>query len=114
MKRAYEKPNMCWQPIRSSRAVAEVCWGHASSVRPFYYNTQGTGYAELYAEGKCKAGQTTFTVKFHPDSMTDADRQKAMAEIESVIQNVMNSLGDSNPSPYKGSVFSPDVGSDWS
>ena len=63
VKRAYEKPDMRWQPIRSSRAVAEVCWGHASSVRPFYYNTQGTGYAELYADGKCKAGGITFRVE---------------------------------------------------
>lgn len=114
MKRAYEEPKMCWQPIRSSRAVAEVCWGHAASVRPFYYNTQGTGYAELYADGKCKAGQTTFRVEFYPPTMSDADRQRAQEEIDRVIANVLAELGNSNPSPYKGSVFSPSVGGDWS
>ena len=114
MKRAYEKPDMRWQPIRSSRAVAEVCWGHASSVRPFYYNTKGTGYAELYADGKCKAGKITFRVEFYPDTMSDADRAAAQREIDQVIANVIASLGNANPSPYKGSVFSPNVGSDWS
>ena len=113
MKRAYEKPDMRWQPICSSRAVAEVCWGHASSVRPFYYNTQGTGYAALYADGKCKSG-VTFRVEFYPDTMSAKDRERAQREIDQVIANVIASLGNSNPSPYKGSVFSPSVGSDWS
>ena len=114
MKRAYEEPKMCWQPIRSSRAVANVCWGHASNHKPFYYNTKGTGYAALYADGKCKAGQTTFRVEFYPPTMSDADRQRAQEDIDRVIDQVLTQLGNSNPSPYKGSVFSPSVGSDWS
>lgn len=114
MKKAYESPQMCWQPIRSSRAVAEVCWGHASSVKPFYYNTKGTGYAELYADGKCKSGQITFRVEFYPDTMSQQDRIAAQQEIDSVIARVIAELGNKNPSPYKNSVFSPSVGSDWS
>ena len=114
MKRAYDSPKMFWQPIRSNRAVAEVCWGHAASVRPFYYNTQGTGYAELYADGRCKVGQITFRAEFYPDTMTQEDRDAAQREIDSVIARVIAELGNSNPSPYKNSVFSPSVDPSWS
>ncbi len=114
MKKVYESPKMYWQPIRSSRAVAEVCWGHASSVKPFYYNTQGTGYAELYADGKCKTGMITFRAEFMPESMSQEDRIAAQREIDAVIARVLAELGDSNPSPYKNSVFSPSVDSSWS
>ena len=114
MKKEYESPRMNWQPIRSSRAVAEVCWGHASSVKPFYYNTKGTGYVELYADGKCKAGQITFRAEFVPETMSPEDRMAAQQEIDSVIARVLVELGDNNPSPYKNSVFAPTVDPSWS
>lgn len=114
MKKAYESPKMYWQPIRSSCAIAEVCWGHASSVKPFYYNTKGTGYAELYADGRCKSGQITFRAEFYPDTMSDADRAAAQAEIDAVIARVIADLGNKNPAPYKNSVFSPSVDPSWS
>ena len=113
MKRAYEEPKMCWQPIRSSRAVAEVCWGHAVNQKPFYYNTFGTGYVELYAIGdKCK-GNIEFVPEFYPPTMSEADRQRAQAEIDEVIRLAKTNAGN-NPAPYKNSVFSPSVGGDWS
>ena len=112
MKRAYESPKMCWQPIRSNRAVAEVCWGHASAGKPFYYNTYSTGYVKLYADGKC-GGEIVFRKEFYPPTMSEEDHLRAQEEVEKVIAQAVANAGR-NPNPYKGSVFSPDVDPSWS
>ena len=112
MKKAYEEPKMCWQPIRSNRAVAEVCWGHATSGKAFYYNTYGTGYVKLYAEGSCK-NITGFRKEFYPPTMSEEDRLRAEEETNRVIAQAQAAAGN-KPSPYKNSVFSPDVDPSWS
>ena len=112
MKKAYEEPKMCWQPIRSNRAVAEVCWGHASAGKAFYYNTFGTGYVKLYADGKC-GGELVFRKEFYPPTMSEADRQRAEEETDDVIAQAIANAG-SKPNPYKNSVFSPNPDPNWS
>ena len=88
MKRKYNSPQMQWVPIRSNRAVADVCWAHAKNVKPFYYNTYGTGYAELYALGnKC-------------------DREVTIAQVVAEMPQ--------KPTNYKGSPFVDNVNPEWS
>lgn len=112
MKKAYEKPKMCWQPIRSNRAVADVCWGYAASGKPFYYNTYGTGYVKLYAVGKC-GGAITFRKEFYPPTMSEEDHLRAQEETDRVIAQAIAQAGK-KPQPYKNSLFSPDVDPSWS
>ena len=114
MKRTYEKPNMCWQPIRSNRAVAAVCWGHANNHKPFYYNTYGTGYAELYAVGSSCDQDVTFEIRYLPESMSAEERAMADADMQRVIAETIAKLGNGNANPFKNSPFSSDVDPSWS
>ncbi len=113
MKRSYDSPEMRWVPIRSSHAVAEVCWGFAMNTKPFYYNTYGTGYAELYAVGNRCDSNITFDIRYYPDTMSQEDRDKAVDELQHVIA-VAKATSAKHPSPYKGSVFSPTLDPTWS
>ena len=114
MKREYEKPKLAWSPIRSGRAVAEVCWGHVSSGKPFYYNTYGTGYAELIATGSCKntLGHT-YEIKYYPEDMSLEDRAAADLDMQRVIAEIRQNPPD-HPNPYKNSIFSAEPDSSWS
>lgn len=104
---------MRWVPIRSSKAVAEVCWAHANNLKPFYYNTYGFGYAELYAIGNSCNDKITFEIRYVPETMTPEQRAIADADMQAVLARVMATV-IKNPNNYKGSIFSPDVDPSWS
>ena len=103
---------MFWNPICSSRAVADVCWAYAQNVKPFYYNTYGKGYAELYAIGGCNRN-VTFEIHYMPEDMSAEDRMAAEEDMQRVIAQTMASM-PTKPTNYKGSIFSPSVDPTWS
>ena len=102
---------MCWTPVRSSDAVADVCWGYANNGKPFYYNTYGAGYAELYIGGQKCTEQINFVIVYH--NMTAETQEIAAADMERVIEQAKRESA-SNTNSFKGSPFSPDVGPTWS
>ena len=113
MKRAYSKPTMCWQPVRSSRAVADVCWAYANNTQPFYYNTYGAGYAELYiVDSRCDKN-VKFEIRYYPEDLSAAERAAADADMARVIAEVRATMPN-KPNNYKGSVFQPDIDPSWS
>ncbi len=115
MKRNYASPQMQWFPIYSSRAVADVCWAHANNRKPFYYNTYGTGYAELYAIGSSCNHGVEFDINYIPESMSAEDKALADADMQAVIARVKAELGNTNNvNNYKGSPFASDVDPSWS
>lgn len=113
MKRKYNSPQMQWVPIRSNRAVADVCWAHAKNVKPFYYNTYGTGYAELYAVGNKCNREVTFEIKYYPETMTAEEKAAADADMQHVIAQVVAEMPQ-KPTNYKGSPFVDNVNPEWS
>ena len=113
IKREYNSPEMYWIPIFSNRAVADVCWAYANNVKPFYYNTYGKGYAELYAIGDSCNKNITFEIRYMPEDMSANDRALAEKDMQAVIARVMAEMPN-NLSPYKGSIFAPSVDSSWS
>ena len=113
MKRTYQSPQMQWIPIRSSSAVADVCWAYANNVKPFYYNTYGRGYAELYAMGGSCDKDVFFEIRYYPDDLSDAEKAIADADMQRVIAQVVAEMPN-KPNNYKGSGFSPSVNPDWS
>ena len=113
MKRVYTSPEMHWTPICSSRAVADVCWGYANNHKPFYYNTYGTGYAELYAVGGACTREVQFEVKYYPENMSAAEKAAADEDMQRVIAQVMASMPN-KPTPFKGSPFVTDPDTSWS
>lgn len=113
MKRFYSSPEMLWVPICSNKAVADVCWAYANNVKPFYYNTYGKGYAELYAMGGKCSKDIYFEIKYMPEDMSAADKAIADADMQKVIARVMAEMPQ-KPNNYKGSVFSPSVDPSWS
>ena len=113
MKRSYKSPAMNWVPIRNSNAVADVCWAHANNTRPFYYNTYGKGYAELYAVGNGCTKDVVFEIKYMPEDMSAEERAAADKDMQAVIANVRATMPN-KPNNYKGSVFSPDIDPTWS
>ena len=113
MKRNYESPQMCWVPICSSRAVADICWGFVNNQKRFYYNTFGTGYAELYVTGKKCDRNVRFVTKYYPENMSEADRIKADQHMQQVIQETLDALPN-NANPFKGSPFADSPDSSWS
>ena len=113
MKRSYSSPQMQWVPIRSNRAVADVCWAYAKNTQPFYYNTYGTGYAELYAVGRKCDRDVFFEIKYYPEDMTLEQKALADKDMQRVIAQVIASMPQ-KPTNYKGSPFVTDPGSDWS
>ena len=113
MKRFYDSPQMRWVPIHSSRAVADVCWAYANNTKPFYYNTYGKGYAELFAVGGGCTRDVVFEIKYQPEDMSAAEKALADADMQKVIARVKAEMPQ-KPTNYKGSVFSTDIGTDWS
>ena len=113
MKRSYESPKMHWVPIRSSSAVADVCWAYAKNTQPFYYNTYGTGYAELYAVGRKCDRDVFFEIKYYPESMSAEERAAADKDMQKVIAKVVAEMPQ-KPNNYKGSPFVKDVNPEWS
>ena len=114
MRKNYEKPKLVWSPIRSGRGIADVCWGHAQSGKPFYYNTYGAGYAELICKGSCKdtLGHV-YTIKYYPENMSATDRASADADMQRVIAELRQNPPN-HPNPYKNSIFSASPDSSWS
>ena len=104
---------MLWIPICSNRAVAAVCWAYANNVKPFYYNTYGKGYAELYAIGNSCSKDITFEIRYMPEDMSAEDRAIADADMQAVIARVMATMPQ-KPNNYQGSIFSPSVDPSWS
>ena len=113
MKRSYDSPQMKWIPIRSNRAVADVCWAFANNKKPIYYNTYGTGYAELYAIGKGCSTSVTFNITYYPENMSDADKAAAQADMDAVLRQYRDNPPN-NVKNYKGSQFSSSVDPSWS
>ena len=113
MKRAYNSPEMHWVPVCSNSAVADVCWAYANNVKPFYYNTYGRGYAELYAMGGSCDKDVYFEIRYYPSNLSEAEKAIARADMEKVIARVTAEMPN-KPTNYKGSGFSTGVGSDWS
>ena len=115
MKRSYESPQMKWVPIRSGRAVADVCWAFANNNKPFYYNTYGYGYAELYAVGSKCTTDAVFEIRYMPDDMSAQDKAAADEDMQRVIAQVKAELaGQNKVTNYKGSPFVANPDPDWS
>lgn len=113
MKRTYNSPEMHWVPVCSNSAVADVCWAYANNVKPFYYNTYGRGYAELYAMGgKCDKN-VFFEIRYYPEDLSAEEKAIADADMQRVIAQVTAEMPQ-KPNNYKGSGFSPDVDPSWS
>ena len=113
MKRTYDSPQMQWVPICSNGTVADVCWAYAKNTQPFYYNTYGTGYAELYAVGgKCDKN-VFFEIKYYPEDMSAEERARADEDMQKVIAHVIATMPQ-KPTNYKGSPFTPSVDPNWS
>ena len=113
MKRPYNSPEMHWVPICSNKAVADVCWAYANNVKPFYYNTYGRGYAELYAMGGSCDKSVYFEIRYYPDDLTPEEKAIADADMQKVIAKVTAEMPN-KPNNYKGSGFSTNVDSSWS
>ena len=113
MKRFYEKPTMHWNSIRSQRAIADVCWAYANNKQPFYYNTYGTGYAELYAVSGGCTRDVVFGITYMPESMSAEDRARADADMQRVIAEIRATMPN-KPNNYKGSPFVAGPDSSWS
>ena len=113
MKRAYTSPEMYWTPICSNRAVADVCWAYANNTQPFYYNTYGTGYAELYAVGGGCTKDVVFEIKYYPENMSAAEKALADSDMQRVIAQVKATMTN-KPNNYKGSPFVQDPSPSWS
>lgn len=113
MKRTYNSPEMHWVPVCSNSAVADVCWAYANNVKPFYYNTYGRGYAELYAMGgKCDKN-VFFEIRYYPEDLSAEEKAIAEADMQRVIAQVTAEM-PKKPSNYKGSNFAPSVDPSWS
>jgi hypothetical protein len=113
MKRTYNSPEMHWVPVCSNSAVADVCWAYANNVKPFYYNTYGRGYAELYAMGgKCNKN-VFFEIRYYPEDLSAEEKAMADADMQRVIAQVTAEMPN-KPNNYKGSNFSPSVDPSWS
>ena len=113
MKRPYNSPEMHWVPICNNKAVADVCWAYANNVKPFYYNTYGRGYAELYAMGGSCDKNVFFEIRYYPDDLSAEEKAIAAADMQQVIARVTAEMPN-KPNNYKGSGFSPGVDSSWS
>lgn len=113
MKKIYKSPEMYWVPIRNNKAIADVCWAYANNVKPFYYNTYGKGYAELYAVGGGCTKNVVFEIKYFPEDMTAEERALADADMQAVIARTIANMPN-KPTSFKGSVFSPDLDPTWS
>lgn len=113
MKRTYNSPEMHWVPVCSNSAVADVCWAYANNGKPFYYNTYGKGYAELYAMGgKCNKN-VFFEIRYYPEDLSAEEKAIADADMQRVIAQVTAEMPQ-KPNNYKGSSFSPSVDPSWS
>ena len=113
MKRIYEKPTMHWNPVLSQHAVADVCWAYANNKQPFYYNTYGLGYAELYAiSGGCTRN-VDFGITYIPESMSAEDRASADADMQRVIAQIKAEMPP-KPNNFKGSPFVSNADPSWS
>ena len=113
MKRTYNSPEMHWVPVCSNSAVADVCWAYANNVKPFYYNTYGRGYAELYAMGGSCDKNVFFEIRYYPEDLSAEEKAIAEADMQKVIAQVTAEMPQ-KPNNYKGSGFSPDVDPSWS
>ena len=113
MKRTYNSPEMHWVPVCSNSAVADVCWAYANNVKPFYYNTYGRGYAELYAMGGSCNKNVFFEIRYYPEDLSAEEKAIADADMQRVIAQVTAEMPQ-KPSNYQGSGFSPDVDPSWS
>ena len=113
MKRSYSSPQMQWVPICANRAVADVCWAYANNVKPFYYNTYGKGYAELYAMGGDCTKDVFFEIRYQPEDMSAEDKAAAERDMQEVIARVVAEMPQ-KPNNYKGSPFAPSVDPTWS
>ena len=113
MKRTYNSPEMHWVPVCSNSTVADVCWAYANNVKPFYYNTYGKGYAELYAMGgKCDKN-VFFEIRYYPEDLSAEEKAIADADMQRVIARVTAEMPQ-KPTNYKGSGFTPSVDPSWS
>ena len=113
MKRTYNSPEMHWVPVCSNSAVADVCWAYANNVKPFYYNTYGRGYAELYAMGgKCDKN-VFFEIRYYPEDLSAEEKAIAEADMQRVIAQVTAEMPP-KPNHSQGSGFSPSVDPSWS
>ena len=113
MKRTYNSPEMHWVPVCSNSAVADVCWAYANNVKPFYYNTYGRGYAELYAMGGSCDKDVFFEIRYYPENLSAAEKAIADADMQKVIARVTAEMPQ-KPTHYKGSGFAPSVDPSWS
>ena len=113
MKRAYNSPEMHWVPVCSNSAVADVCWAYANNVKPFYYNTYGRGYAELYAMGGNCDKNVFFEIRYYPEDLSAEEKAIADADMQKVIARVTAEMPQ-KPTNYKGSGFAPSVDPSWS
>lgn len=113
MKRTYNSPEMHWVPVCSNSAVADVCWAYANNVKPFYYNTYGRGYAELYAMGGNCDKNVFFEIRYYPEDLSAEEKALADADMQRVIAQVTAEMPQ-KPNNYKGSAFSPSVDPSWS
>lgn len=115
MKREYVSPSLQWVAMRSSDAVADICWAYARNGKDFYHDIPGMGYAilKIVSSGGCKA-DVVFVVEFSSgEQMTASQMAAAQSYIDKVIADAKAKAGN-KASNYKGSVFvaSPDYS--WS
>ena len=116
MKREYVSPSLQWVAMRSSEAVADICWGYANNGKTFYHDIPGLGYAilNIISSGGCKA-DIVFVVEFsNGEQMTPSQRAAAQAYIDQAIAEAKAKAGGGNASSYKGSPFVASPDHSWS
>ena len=113
MKREYVSPSMEWVSMRSTEAIADVCWAYAKNGKDFYHDIPGYGYAILHiVGGGCSKG-TLFAVEFSDPTMTSQQVADAKAYMDKILAEAVAKSGN-NATAYKQSDFEARVDPSWS
>lgn len=114
MKREYVSPSLQWVAMRSSDAVADICWAYARNGKDFFHDIPGVGHAILTITGGSGCdNKATFVYEFSNPHLTASQRAQAQAYIEKVIAEAKATAGN-KASSYKGSPFTQNPDVSWS
>lgn len=115
MKKEYVKPSVQWVSMRSSEAVADICWAYARNGKDFFHDIPGYGYCIITIQGGsgCDAN-AVFVLQYSNPNMTDAQRQQAESYMQGVIAQAKAEAGNKASSYKNSNHFSKNPDPSWS
>ena len=116
MRRKYEKIEFHLVPLYANRAVAAVCWAHASSGKPMYFDISGSGYAEIIINsyGQSCSSDITVDVTFSNPNFTEEQKAYYISEVQAAIARA-HAMGGNHMPPFKNNdMFFPSPSPSWS